>query len=164
MRFSPLILIAALAAIAPVKCLAQQDDTGTGDANDNAIHAITSLRDDGSKTVTVTDPDKHTSQATTYNTAGHIVEKVVYTLDDNNNPVTGIVYGPDNAAAFKAEYKRDETNRMSEEDDYTLADVLIRRFVYEYDGGSLKRIHAFDAQGNEMRQSDAVPDPPRSHH
>jgi hypothetical protein len=161
MRFLPPILIVATAML-PGLCAGQDD------SNDNAIHAITELHEDGTKTVTITDPDNHSSEASTYDGADHLIEKVVYKLDDNNSPVSGMVYGRDNTVAFKTAYKHDDFNRIVEEDDYTLDDVLFRRFTYDFGpDGKLLRIHAYDGQGNEMQESDAHKDErqslPRGH-
>jgi hypothetical protein len=157
-----LLLSLSLSALLPVLCAAQDDST------DNAIHAVTALHEDGTKTVTVTDPDKHSSEATTFTANDKIIERVVYVLDDNNSPVSGTVYGPDNNPAFKTVYKHDDFNRIAEEDDYTLDDQLMRRFTYDFGPeGKLLRVHAFDSQGNELHQSEARPDqnqlPPRVH-
>jgi len=163
MRFS-LILLAAIALL-PWLC-AGQDDSSNSD--DNAIHAITALHEDGTKTVTITDPDKHSSEASTYDAANHVIEKVVYTLDENNSPVSGLVYGRDGAVAFKTTYKHDDFSRIVEEDDLTLQDQLFRRFTYDFGpDGKLLRIHAYDGQGNELQESDAHKDErqslPRGH-
>ncbi len=152
MRLLPLLAAATLAALAPA--LWAQDDGA-----DNAIHAVTVLHEDGTKTVTITDPDKHSSEATTYDAGGRVTEKIVYGLDESNQIATGVVYTANNVPAFKASYKRDDQNRISEEDDYTMDDQLLRRFVYEFGpDGKLLRIRAFDSQGNEMRQSEARKD------
>jgi hypothetical protein len=152
-----LLVIPALVALLPGICAAQ-DDSQDG-STDNTIHAITALNDDGSKTVTITDPDNHSSESSTYDAANKLIEKVVYTLDENSNPVTGTVFGPDNTAVFKATYKHDDYNRITEEDDYTLDGQFMRRFTYDFGSdGKLKQIHAFDSQGNELHQSDAAPD------
>jgi hypothetical protein len=152
-----------IALLVPVLSLAQDDST------DNAIHAVTELHEDGTKTVTVTDPDKHSSESTTYTANEKIIERVVCVLDDNNSPVSGTIYGPDNQPAFKAIYKHDDFNRLVEEDDFTLDDQLMRRFTYDFGpDGKVVRVHAFDSQGNELQQSDARKDesqvPPRVHH
>jgi hypothetical protein len=168
MRHLP-ILLAIAAALLPGVCAAQDAASdSSSDGSDNVVHAVTAIHDDGSKTVTVSDPDKHSSEATTYDAANKLIERVVYTLDDNNLPVSGIVYGRDNNPAFKTAYKHDDSNRISEEDDYTLDDQLIRRFTYEFGAdGKLLRVHAYDSQGNELHQSEARKDPrqslPRTH-
>ena len=141
---SPALLFTSLLFLLPLAGQAQDDDT---------IHVVTTLRDDGSKIVTRFDPANHTSDASTYDARDHLLERVIYTLDEGNQPASGIVYTPNNKPAFKTAYKRDAAQRILEEDDYTLDDQLIRRFVYEYSGAKLARIRAFDSQGNEMQQA-----------
>ena len=152
MRILPLLLAIPLLSAAPLRA---QDDTGGAD---NTIHAVTTLLDDGSRTVTVTDPDKHSSEADTYNAANKLIQKIVYNLDQNNQPVSSIVFGRDGVTpVFKAAYKHDDNNRVSEEDDYTLDDQLIRRFTYEFGpDGKVTRVHAFDSQGNELQPADGA--------
>jgi hypothetical protein len=159
MRYLPILWLAI--ALLPGLCAAQDDA-------DNTIHAITVIHEDGSKTVTVTEPDKRTSEASTYDSHDKLLQKIVYALDDQNQPATGVVYTPDNRPVFKSVYKRDDMNRISEEDDYTMDGQPIRRFVYEFGAdGKVSRIRAFDGQGNEMQQSAARKDqsqvPPRVH-
>lgn len=162
--------IALAALLLPVLCFAQDDSSSSSssDQSDNTIHAITALHEDGTRTVTVTNPDNHSSEATTYDARNRLIEKVVYVLDDSNTPITGTVYGPDNQAAFKTTYKHDDYNRIIEEDDFTMDDQLIRRFTYDFGAdGKLLRVRGFDSQGNELQQSEAVKDqrqtPPRIH-
>lgn len=159
----PRLLLPLLFLLFPALAPAQ-DDSST----DNAIRATTVLHDDGTKTVTVTDPDKKTSEASTYTANDKLIEKIVYTLNDQNQPVTGIVYTKTGVPAFKASYKHDALNRVTEEDDYTMDGQLIRRFTYDFTAdGRVGAIHAFDAQGNELHQSQGRPDqhnlPPRVH-
>lgn len=150
MRLLPLVLTLLLGLPA---VLCAQDEP------DNAIHAVTVLHDDGTKTVTITDPDKHSSESSTYDAGNRLMQKIIYTLDDNNQPASGVVYNQKNLPIFKAVYKRDDMNRVEEEDDYTLDEVLFRRFTYEFGAnGKVVRIRAFDGQGNELQQSAARKD------
>ena len=75
------------------------------------------------------------------------------------------MYTADNKPVFKATYTRDELDRVTEEADYTMANQLIRRFVYEFGAdGKVSRIRAYDANGNEMQQTEArriLETPPR---
>jgi hypothetical protein len=165
MRILPILLAACLPGLATCPIGLQAQDSGEPD---NSIHAVTTLHEDGTKTETITDPDKHTTEATTYNAANKMIERIVYTLDDQNQAVTGVVYSAANKPVFKAEYKHDDSGRISEEDDYTMADQLIRRFVYEFGpNGKVIRIRGYDAQGNEMQESVAKKDErqslPRTH-
>lgn len=150
MRLPPILI-----AIALVPGVAAAQD----DADSDAIHAVTVIHEDGTKTSTITDPEKHSAEATTYDARDKVLEKIVYALDDTNQIASGIVYNANNRAVFKAAYKRDDMNRMAEEDDYTMNDQLLRRFVYEYGPtGRLVRIRAYDSQGNEMQESNAHKD------
>ncbi|HEX4083914.1 MAG TPA: hypothetical protein VHY22_03305 [Chthoniobacteraceae bacterium] len=144
MRLLPLLLALAL----PAALLAQDDDGSDA----NAIHASTVLHEDGTRTETVTDPEKHTSEAETYDSGNRLMQKVVYTLDDQNQATSGIVYNAKGQALYKSAYKRDDSNRISEEDDYSMDNQLIRRYVYEFGpNGKVSRIRAFDGQGNELQ-------------
>lgn len=120
----------------------------------SAVKVTTTLHDDGSRTEMKTDPDQHTSEATTMNAAGKLLQRIVYTLDEENQPAEGTIYSAAGVVLFKAVYKRDPANRLSEEVDSTPAGQMIRRFVYEYDGnGKVSRIRAYDASGTEMTPS-----------
>ncbi len=151
-----LLLLAPLAAIA-------QDDSSS-DSDSDAVHAVTSYCEDGSKTVTITNPDNHTSEASTYDAGGNLQRKVVYTMGDDNQPVSGIVYDAKGQPAYKTVYKRDEMNRIGEEDDYSMQDQLLTRFVFEFgQDGKILQVHAFDAQGNPLQQTSGqadIPTPP----
>ena len=158
MRLPSLLLAAALL---PGLCAAQE-------SSDNAVHAVTVLHQDGSKTVTITDPEKHTSEASTYDGRYKLTERIVYALDENDRPATGVVYTPESRPLYKSVYKRDALNRISEEDDFKMDDQPIGRFVYEYGAdGKLHRIRAYDSQGNEVHASaghrDVQQMPPRVH-
>ena len=138
------------------------------DAQDNAIHVTTTLHEDGTKTVTQINPETHTSEASTYDNRDHLRQKIVYTLDERNQPETGVVYTAANVPVFKAAYTRDNLGRVTEEVDSTMTDQLMRRFVYEFGpDGKVSRIRAFDANGVEMQQTEARKDvskvPPRRH-
>jgi hypothetical protein len=164
MRSLPLLAALVCGLAFPLRA---QDDS-SGNVPDDAIHAITAMNEDGTRTVTLTNPDNHTSEASTYDAAGKLMKKVVYTMDANNQAASGIVYSADNRPVYKAAYKRDGANRISEEDDYTMDDQLIDRFVFEFGpDGRVLRIRGYDAQGNELQQSEARKDRrqslPRTH-
>ena len=61
MRIPTLLAALAIASL-PAICAAQDDSsTSSSDGQDNAIHAVTAIHYDGTRTVTITDPDKHTT-------------------------------------------------------------------------------------------------------
>ena len=146
------LLFAAFASFCPL-LFAQDDSAG------DAIHASTVYHEDGTRTQTVTDPGKHTSEATTYDAHEKVMQKIVYTLDENDQAETGIIYNGNGAPLYKSSYKHDSMNRISEEDDYSMDDTLIRRFVYHFDtNGKVSGITAYDGQGNEIPSSPARKD------
>ncbi len=134
----------ALLALLGWRLACAQDAPGSSD-----IRVTTALHDDGSRTVTTIDSGNHTSEAVTYNQADKILRKVVCTLDDENNPLQGHVYDGKGHELYRAVYKRNEMNRVSEEVEYTPDNRLLGRFVYRYDAaGRLMKIDAYDADGN----------------
>ncbi|MGA3171767.1 MAG: hypothetical protein ABSE62_12230, partial [Chthoniobacteraceae bacterium] len=142
--------ILLLLPLVPLLAMAQDSTDNSDNSDNNAIHAVTAFLADGTKTVTVTDPDKHSSECTTYDAAGKFMRKIVYALDENNDAVSGVVYDADDQPAYKTAYKRDNLNRIGEEDDFNMNDQLLCRFVYEFaPDGKVARVHEYDAEGNE---------------
>ena len=118
------------------------------------IKVTTVIHEDGTKTVTTLDSDQHTSESVTYDSRNKVRQKVVYILGENNLPETGTAYTASGQIVFKAVYKRDGSNRVTEEIDSSPDGQLLRRFVYEYGAdGKVSRIRAYDANGTEMEQS-----------
>jgi hypothetical protein len=147
-------LLPALLLLAALPVGRAQDDI-----TDNAVRATTAFNNDGTKTVTVTNPDTHSSEASTYTGNNKLMQRIVYVLDDSNLPASGTVYNAANHPMYKATYKRDAMNRVGEEDDYSMTDQLIVRYVFEFDGnGKVARIRAYDPQGNEISSNGARKD------
>lgn len=118
------------------------------------IRVTTTMHEDGTRTVLTTNSDDHTSESVTYGPKDKVLQRIVYILNEDNVPESGIVYTPTGQIAFKAVYKRDGSNRVIEEIDSNPDGAMLRRFVYEYGAnGKVSRIRAYDAAGNEMRQT-----------
>lgn len=134
----------------PLLASAQNDSGGT-------LKVTTRLLPDGSKTVMKTDVEAHTMEATTYNSADKLTQRIIYMLDAQDQPKSGVVYAPNGKPVYKCAYEHDSLGRITEERDYTLANQLIRRFVYEFgNSATAVRIRAFDANGNELQQIGAA--------
>ena len=153
----------ALVALGCISCGAIAQETG--------IKVTTLLHDDGSKTVTRLDIDQHTSEEVTTNAADKVLKRIVFNLDANNLPQSGVLYAPNGKVVRKIVYKYDALNRVNEEADYTPNDQLLGRFVYEYSAsGRVSKIHTFDAAGNEVgatatdARKDEHKQPPRIQH
>ncbi len=156
-------LLAILLLCLPAASVHAQDSGGE-------IKVTTIMHEDGTRTVTTTNKDEHTSESVTYGAKDKVTQRIVYTLDEEDVALSGLVYGPNGKIVFKAVYKRDGSNRVVEEIDSAPDGTLLRRFVYEYGAnGKVSRVRAYDAAGNEMRptQSPAKKDErktaPRKH-
>src|ERR1043166_8609146 len=130
--------------------LAQDEGGGT-------IKVTTRLLPDGTKAVLKTNIEEHTMESLTYDGSDKLKQRIVYMLDEQDQPMSGIIYAPNGQPAYKASYKHDQFGRIIEEADYTLNNQLIRRFVYEFRGKDV-RVRAFDATGNELQKT--APDAP----
>jgi hypothetical protein len=120
------------------------------------LKVTTTLHGDGTKTVMKTDPDERTAEATTYDAADRVRQRVVYVLDEQNQPASGIVYDAKGRAAFKSTYKRDGANRIIEQIDYTPADKLVRRMFFEYGANNkVTNVRVIDANGVEVQSKNA---------
>ncbi len=117
----------------------------------STIKVRTVLHEDGTKTATTTDPIQRTSTAVTYDASDKVRQRVVYQLDENDLPVSGIIYDAKGQAAFKSTYKHDLSNRLSEQIDYTPNDKLLRRLVFEYGASNrISNVRTYDASGVEL--------------
>src|SRR3954464_7682874 len=93
--------------------------TGAFAQGGSPIKVTTTLHPDGTKTVMQTDPDNRTAEATTLTSNDKLIQKVVYKLDEQNQPESGTVFDAKGRAAFKSVYKRDGAGRVAEQFDYT---------------------------------------------
>ena len=120
-------------------------------AQDPGIKVSILVHDDGSKTVTKTDPESHTCEEQTLTEKDKLLKRVVFTVDENNRAISGVIFTPAGKPVRKIVYKYDGKNRVSEEQDFTPADVYLGKFVYEYnDNGKLVKVRAYDAAGNDV--------------
>lgn len=127
-----------------------------------AIRATSVMHPDGTRTETKTDPDAKTSEVSTYS-GTTLKQRVVYKLDERNEPVSGTVYNAKGTPVCKLTLKRDGAGRVAEESYFSLDDKLQRRHVYGYAAdGRLQKIQAFDAAGNEIRSGAAKKDQKKS--
>jgi len=123
-------------------------------AQDLTVKVSIVTHEDGSRTVTKTDPAAHTSEQTTLTMQDKLLKRTVYELDENNLPVSGVIYQPNGQPTRKIVYRYDPLNRISEEQDYSMSDKFLGKFVYEYNkNGNISRVRSYDASGNELNPS-----------
>jgi len=150
MKFATQSLVAALACSYLALC-AQAQDSG--------VKVSIMVHDDGSKTVTKIDPEKHTQEESTFSLNEKLQKRIVFTIDENKVALSGLVFTPTGKPVRKMVYKYDALNRLSEEQDFTPDDKYIGKFVYEYNAkGKLVKIRGYDASGTEVNGSAGRPD------
>lgn len=101
----------------PFFCAHAQDENGGG-----TVKVTTRLMPDGTKVVMKTDVEAHTMEATTLDGADKTKQRIVYALDEQDQPISGTVYAPNGRAVFKCAYRHDALGRVTEEADYTMDD------------------------------------------
>ena len=114
------------------------------------IKATTTLHPDGSRTEFTTDTDERTGTSTTYNAAGKLMQKILYQLDEQNQPASGIFYNAKNQVVMKVVYRRDASNRITEQFEYAPNDKLIRRILFEFSGQKISKVRTFSPDGTEL--------------
>ena len=134
--------------------LASSGLAGSAFAQDLAVKVSIVTHDDGSRTETKMDPTTHTSEQKILTIHDKLLKRVVYDLDENNQPVNGVIYGPNGQPQRKIVYRYDALNRLSEEQDYSMTDKFLGKFVYEYGkAGNISNIRSYDASGTELNPS-----------
>jgi antitoxin component YwqK of YwqJK toxin-antitoxin module len=134
-----LVLIAAGATFASAQ---NGGENGT-------IRATTTIHPDGSQSVVIYDPDKGTGEEKVSDSAGKLLRKVTYLLDEHNQAIGSITYDPKGTILYRATYKRDAQDRVDEEAISSANGTLIRRRVYTYGAqNKVTGITEYDANGN----------------
>jgi hypothetical protein len=125
---------------------AAQASLGQADA---PIKATTTVHSDGTRTVTVMDPEKRTTEETTETSNGKVLRRTTYLLDDRNQPLGAIAYDGKGNVAYRSSYRRDGMDRIDEETVSNATGQVIRRRIYHYGGNNkVARIDEYDQAGN----------------
>lgn len=120
-------------------------------AQELAVKVSIITHEDGSRTVTKTEPEQHTSEQTTFSIDNKQLGRILFLLNENDQAVSGTVFDAKNKPTRKMVYQYDTMNRISEEQNYSPKDQFLGKFVYEYDlNGKLSKIRSFDADGKEI--------------
>jgi hypothetical protein len=128
--------------------------TGFAQAQPGVIHVTSTLHDDGTRTDMQTNPDEHTAESKTYNQAGKLMQRIVFTLDDRGLAIASALYSAKNILVSKAAYKYDGMNRATEVAAYTPANKLVSRQVFHYDSrNKVTGIDTYDAAGNLIQST-----------
>jgi hypothetical protein len=134
-------LILASFLLAPPFVFAQDETYGT-------IKATTKLRADGSRSTTITDPDKRTAEETITNAAGKVLQKTTYLLGDRDLAVEAIFYDAKGKVVYKANYQRDGVGHVTEAAFTSPDDRYLGKRVFVYGAGdNATQVIDYDANG-----------------
>ncbi|MDD5349879.1 MAG: hypothetical protein PHQ12_06685 [Chthoniobacteraceae bacterium] len=147
-RLFTLTLAGLFAAVLAVPCHAQEGGT--------PIKITSTLHDDGSRTDTQKDLDNRTEETRTYNAAKKLVQRWVYSLDDQGREVDGVCYDAKDKVIGRVSYKYDPFGHVGEVTEKTPNGTVVRRTVYHRNpDGKVTGTDTFDAQGNPVNPKPA---------
>lgn len=147
-----LAITAALGMMLGVTGLAQEE------TSDAPIKVTSVIHGDGTRTDTQTNPSEKTGESKTYDAAQKLIQRAVYTLDENGQPKEGKVFNAKGVEIYRFSYTRDTTGKISEEKDFNAEGKVVRQLVYRYSSkGELVGIDGFDANGNRLPSSGGTP-------
>ena len=125
----------------------------------NPIKLTSTLHGDGTRTDTQKDIDNHTAETRTYDVSKKLVQRCVYTLNDEGKEVEGVMYNAKGAIVSRSSFKYDIMGRVSEQINKAPDGTLLGRMVISYDATGRPTMTAYDAQGNLLK-GDGTPAAP----
>lgn len=118
-------------------------------SDSGAIRATTTIHQDGTRSVTIVDPEKSTAEETQTDSSGKVLRKVTYLLDDRKQPMGSIAYDAKGNVLYRTTYKRDGMDRVDEESISGADGRFMRRRVYTYGAqNKVTNVVEYDAAGN----------------
>jgi hypothetical protein len=118
------------------------------DATD-AVRVKTILHQDGTRTVSRTDPSTGEAEETTYDGAGKTLRRIVFRLNAEGKPENGTVYDRNGKPVLVISRRFDIEGRVSEQTESAPTGAVKRRLVFAYDSqGRIVRVDTYDADGN----------------
>ena len=123
------------------------------------VKATTILNADGTRTDIVRNLDERTSETMTYNTAGRLTKRMVFTLNDEGREVEGVIYDGNEKVLSRVSIGYDPvTGKMTEQIERSPAGNVLRRAVIRYDAnGRAVGAEVFDGQGRKIEGGGAPP-------
>lgn len=127
--------------------------------NYGTIKVTTRLHEDGTKSTTITDPEKHTAEETFVNAANKVIRKITYLLGDNDVSIGAIFYDAKGNVTYKASYVRDGANRITETSFSSADGKYLGKRVFVYTGGNgtaATQVVDYDANGQQIAAAQPV--------
>lgn len=113
--------------------------------NASTVSAKAILHTDGTRTESVKDVTKREMKDTTYDTRGVVIATKIYLLNDNGDPIQGVIRdGADNLIA-RVQFYFDDLGRLIEERCVNTQNEIFRRVIHQYDvNGKALPVRSFD--------------------
>lgn len=114
-----------------------------------AVKATTRILPDGSKAVNIVDPDKREATETVTDTAGKVIKKTWFSLDERDFTTGAVHYDAKGNIKFKESFKRDGADRITATYFYSKDDRYLGYRVFNYNAkGDVLNFDDYDAKGN----------------
>jgi hypothetical protein len=118
-----------------------------------AIKVTNRQFEDGSGSSKQVDPEKKQAIESFITGAGKLQYRIIYSLDDRLQPISGVYYNAAGRVFQKSAYKLDGADRIIQEVIYDANDKLVctKNFVYGSRGGkdnTVVAVDTYDANGN----------------
>jgi len=151
--FFPRLLALALAGLLASTASSPAQEGGA------PLKVTTTIHPDGSRTDTQKDLDARISESKTYNTSQKLVQRVVFTLDDQGRELEGTCYDAKNKITSRVSYRYDAFGFVGEVLEKAPDGTLLRRNIFHRDpNGRITGTDIFDGQGNPLNAK-ATPNP-----
>jgi hypothetical protein len=141
-------VVVALAALSGAGATAQSRLAAT------KVEARTTLHDDGTKTESVRDPNKHELTETIYNARGVVIGRKIFLLGAAGDPVQGVIKDGMDHVIANAQFFYDDLGRLIEERCSNTQGEIFQRTIHKYDhsGRALPaEVHNYQVRAANMR-------------
>lgn len=134
--------VAALLVVSATSVHAQK--AGGASVNSRVV-----LHDDGTKTESMKDPVRRQQSETTYDTRGVVIAEKVFHLNENGDPMQGVIYDGGKNLVARVQFYFDDLGRVVEERCVNTRNEIFRRVIRRYDkSGKPLPPEAFDFKVN----------------
>jgi len=108
-------------------------------------HGKATLHDDGTRTESVKDMNKREITETTYDSRGIVISKKLFMVNENGDPIRGIIYDGQGNHIAKVDFGFDDLGRLRVERCTNMQGEVFRQVIHTYDpSGKRLRPQAFD--------------------
>jgi len=130
--------------------------SGYAQEGGSPIKVTTALHGDGTRTDTVKDLDNRTMETKTYSASQKLLERCVYTLDEQGRAVEGVVYSAKDVVTSRMALQYNSMGVLSEKVEKTPNGIVLRRYVYIQDATGRVTVRTFDAKGTLLKEETSI--------